>query len=264
MVRWAEKPSLREASCCRVEVVKGGGGRAPGRLLLDRRDLEAGRPRPRPWRRRRAASSARSNLVEPLALVLDQPGQERIAAGGDVGLDGPVFLGPEGLDLDLAVDDQAQRHRLHPAGRARARQLAPQHRREGEADQIVQRAAGEVGLDQLHVDVARMLHRLGDRRAGDGVEHHPLDLGALDRLAAVQHLQHVPADRLALAVGVGGEDQPVGALERRRRCRRGAWRPCRRPPRSWRSRRRAAPSRPWTAGRARGRSEARPCSPEPR
>src|SRR3989338_5121808 len=26
MVRWAEKPSLREASCCRVEVVTGGGG----------------------------------------------------------------------------------------------------------------------------------------------------------------------------------------------------------------------------------------------
>jgi hypothetical protein len=26
MVRWAEKPSLREASCCSVEVVKGGAG----------------------------------------------------------------------------------------------------------------------------------------------------------------------------------------------------------------------------------------------
>ena len=26
MVRWALKPSLRAASCCRVEVVKGGGG----------------------------------------------------------------------------------------------------------------------------------------------------------------------------------------------------------------------------------------------
>ncbi len=26
MVRWAEKPSLRDASCCRVEVVKGGAG----------------------------------------------------------------------------------------------------------------------------------------------------------------------------------------------------------------------------------------------
>ena len=31
MVRWAAKPSLRAASCCRVEVVKGGGGvRLPG------------------------------------------------------------------------------------------------------------------------------------------------------------------------------------------------------------------------------------------
>jgi hypothetical protein len=26
MVRWASKPSLRAASCCSVEVVKGGGG----------------------------------------------------------------------------------------------------------------------------------------------------------------------------------------------------------------------------------------------
>lgn len=26
MVRWAVKPSLRAASCCRVEVVKGGAG----------------------------------------------------------------------------------------------------------------------------------------------------------------------------------------------------------------------------------------------
>ena len=46
------------------------------------------------------------------------------------------------------------------------------------------------------------------------VEDHPLDLGALDRLLAVQDLQQVPADRLALAVGVGGQDQGVGALER--------------------------------------------------
>ncbi len=98
---------------------------------------------------------AQVELGEPLALVLDQPGQEGIGAGRDVGLDGPVFLGPEVLDLDLAVDDQAQGHRLHPAGRAGARQLAPQHRREGEAHQIVQRAAGEVGVHQLHVDVAR-------------------------------------------------------------------------------------------------------------
>ena len=66
-----------------------------------------------------------------------------------LGLDRPVFARPEGLDLGFALADQAQRHRLHAAGRAAARQLAPQHRREGEADQIVERAAGQIGVDQL-------------------------------------------------------------------------------------------------------------------
>ena len=56
----------------------------------------------------------------------------------------------------FALHDQAQRHALHPAGRARARQLAPQHRRQREADQIVQRAAGQIGVHQLLVDLAGM------------------------------------------------------------------------------------------------------------
>ena len=58
-----------------------------------------------------------------------------------------------------------------------------------------------------------MLHRLGDRLLGDGVEHHALDLLALERALLLQHLQHVPGDRLALAIRVGGEDQLVGALD---------------------------------------------------
>ena len=56
--------------------------------------------------------------------------------------------GDEFLDLQLAVADEPQRHRLHAAGRTRARQLAPQHRREREADEVIERAAGEVGVDQ--------------------------------------------------------------------------------------------------------------------
>jgi hypothetical protein len=60
------------------------------------------------------------------------------------------------LDLELAVADDAQRHRLHPARRARARQLAPQHRRQGEADQIIEGAARPIGVDQRLVDLARM------------------------------------------------------------------------------------------------------------
>ena len=49
-------------------------------------------------------------------------------------------------------------------------------------------------------------------------------LASLIARRLVQHLQHVPADRLALAVGVGGEDHAVGALGRLRRYRRCAWR----------------------------------------
>ena len=77
----------------------------------------------------------------------------------------PVFARDELLDLELAVADEPQRHRLHAAGRARARQLAPQHRREREADEIVERAAGEIGVDQRAVDLARVLHRLARRPA---------------------------------------------------------------------------------------------------
>ena len=109
--------------------------------------------------------------------------------------------------------DQPQRDRLHAPGRARARQLAPEHRREREADQIVERAARQIGVDQRAVDLARVLHRLGDRLLGDRVEHDALDLLALERVLFLQHLQHVPGDRLALAVRVGGEDQLVGALD---------------------------------------------------
>ena len=50
--------------------------------------------------------------------------------------------------------------------RAAARQLAPQHRREGEAHQVVQRAARQVGLDQRLVEVARVRHGVRARRCG--------------------------------------------------------------------------------------------------
>ena len=57
-----------------------------------------------------------------------------------------------------------------------------------------------------------MLHRLRHRLLGDGVEDDPLDLLVLDGPLLPQRLEHMPGDRLALAVGVGGENQLVGAL----------------------------------------------------
>ncbi len=125
----------------------------------------------------------------------------------------PVFARDELLDFQFPVGHESKRDRLHPAGRAGARQLAPEHGRERETDEIIERAARQIRIDQRAVDLARILHRVDDRLLGDGVEHHALDLLALQRVLFLQHFQHVPGDRLALAVGVGGENQLVGTLD---------------------------------------------------
>src|SRR5262249_8929510 len=111
------------------------------------------------------------------------------------------------------VGAQAEGDGLDGASRARARQLAPQHRRQGEADEIVEGAARQVGVDQGAVDLARVLHRLRHRLLGDGVEHHALDVLLLQRALFLQYLEDVPGNGLAFAVGVGGEDELFGVLD---------------------------------------------------
>src|SRR3546814_20380276 len=84
-----------------------------------------------------------------------------VASGGrEGGIDGPVFLRPEGLDFRLPVADQPERDRLDAPRRLRSGQLAPQYRRQRKADQIVERAAREIGFDQFLVE------RSEERRAG--------------------------------------------------------------------------------------------------
>ena len=152
--------------------------------------------------------------LELLSVGADQAGFETVAARRrQLGDDRPIFLGDEFLDFQFAVADQPQRDRLHAAGRARARQLAPEHRREREADQIIERAARQIGVDQRAVDGARMLHRLGHRLLGDRIEDDALDRLALERLLFIEGLQDVPGDRLAFAVGVGRQNEGVGLLQ---------------------------------------------------
>src|SRR5690606_36993902 len=106
------------------------------------------------------------------------------------------------FDLALAVADEAERDRLHAASGAGTGQLAPQDRREGESDEIIERPAGEIGVNQRLVDLAGIGHRLGDGLLGDGVEDDALDLLVLERALALQDLENVPGDRLALAVRI--------------------------------------------------------------
>ena len=60
--------------------------------------------------------AAKRQLVELLAVQLGQARGEVALRHCHIGVDRPVFLGAESLDLQLAFTDQAQRHRLHPPG----------------------------------------------------------------------------------------------------------------------------------------------------
>ena len=70
-------------------------------------------------------------LAELLSVQMRQPCLEITAVGlAEFGFYRPVFLRGESLDGGFTLADQAQRHRLHTACRARAGKLAPQDRRD--------------------------------------------------------------------------------------------------------------------------------------
>ena len=58
-----------------------------------------------------------------------------------------------------------------------------------------------------------MAHGVEHGLLGHRVEHHALDRNFVQDLLVVEHLKHVPGNGLALAIGVGGEDQLVGSLQ---------------------------------------------------
>ena len=104
---------------------------------------------------------------------------------------------------------------MHAPRRFRTGQFAPQNGAQVEAHQIIQSPPRQIGLDQFHIHLARVFHGLGHGCLGDGVKHHAADSGGfLDRLALGQRLLQMPRDRLALAVGVGCEDQCIVIFER--------------------------------------------------
>src|SRR5262249_43381550 len=91
-------------------------------------------------RRMRIARVGQIELLEFLAAQSQEACREALVRMRTVGFDAPVLLRLERLDLLLALDDHAQRRRLHAPGRQAALNLAPEHRRQVEADQVVERA----------------------------------------------------------------------------------------------------------------------------
>ena len=204
----------REAKLARGLLLHRRGRERRRRVALDRFGLDARDGKVRLFEmapeRVGLGLGADAMAVDLVAVRGDEPRLEAVARRRRHGrADRPVFDRLEGLDLGLALADQPQRDRLHPTGRARARQLAPQDRRQREPDQIAERAAGQIGIHQRIVDRARARHRLVHRLAGDGVEHDPFYRFVLQDALLAQDFEHMPGNRFAFAVRVGGEDQPV-------------------------------------------------------
>ena len=201
-------------------LLEGGGGERRGRgpldlLLANLQDAEGGVPQ---------ALDVLLGLLlggEDVALLvggggqlllpdLDQPGQEwaLLRLRREPGVDAPVLLGLERLDLPFAVDDQPQRHRLDAAGRQCAAELLGKERRQLVSDDPVQDSAGLLGVHQVEVDAARVTEGSLHGVLGDLGEGHAVGCAWV----GADRLGHVPGDGLALPVEVGGQPQTRGRL----------------------------------------------------
>ena len=118
------------------------------------------------------------------------------------GFEIPIDRRAERAALFLALDDQPHGNALHASGAEPGLHLLPEHRRQRVAVEAVEDAAALLRANEVLVDVDGFVERLLDRVFGDLVEDDPAD-GNL----RLEHLRQVPADRLAFAVRVGGEQQ---------------------------------------------------------
>ena len=214
-VRWGET----ELAACLLLERRGGEWRlrmALDRLGFNRSNRERGRLQ-RALEGFRLGARADVETLQLFAIGADQARVERLVARcRQRGHDRPVFLANKPLDFQFTIADEPQRHRLHAAGRAGAGQFAPQHRRQRKTNEVIERAARQIGVDQRLVDLAGLPHRLRHRLLGDGVEHDALNGLAVERLFLLQKFEDVPGDRFAFAIGVGRQDEFVGALDRTR------------------------------------------------
>ncbi len=159
MVRRGVMLSLREASCCKVEVVNGSDGErclSVRLMFVTVKDLSPMSAMMRP-----PARGGRLDLFTVLAVIVCLKGLVRRLVG-EVGVKCPVFLRLEGLNFLFAVVDHAHSDGLHAARGEAAADLLPQKRAQLIAHDAVEYAARLLRVDQVLVDGARLLDALGD------------------------------------------------------------------------------------------------------
>ena len=132
--------------------------------------------------------------------------RERARAAVEQRVEQPVLLRLESADLVFAVDHDARGHRLHTAGGQAGLDLAPEQRAELIAHDAVENTARLLRVDQILIDLARVLNALGDDLFRDLVERHALGLV----IRQIQQLLQVPRNGLSLAIRVGREIDGAG------------------------------------------------------
>ena len=113
---------------------------------------------------------------------------ERARAAVEQRVEQPVLLRLEGADLVFAVDHDARGHGLDAASRQAGLDLAPEQRTELIAHDAVENAARLLRVDQILIDLARVLDALGNDLFRDLVERHALGLV----IRQIQQLLQVP------------------------------------------------------------------------
>ena len=144
--------------------------------------------------------------VQLLAVKVGQTSdQGGIVSSPEINLDGPVFAWLECLYLNLPLTDQAKRHGLHPSCRLSPRQLAPKHRRQGKADEIIQRSSGLLGINQIHIQITGVIDTVQNGAFSNFIKDHPLRMDVMKAVVVFQRLHDMPGNGLPFPIRVGGE-----------------------------------------------------------
>lgn len=165
--------SLRDASCCSVEVVRS--GRAPRvRLRLNGSDRCCGILKSLLHRASIGLVQGADAVVDTLRLQLtavckvatsgdtgaverDEFRRELLGQLGEPARDVPIGRGHEGHALALAVHHEASSHRLHTTRRQPRSNLAPQQRRDLVTNETIKNTARLLRIHQLTIKIPRVI-----------------------------------------------------------------------------------------------------------
>ena len=102
------------------------------------------------------------------------------------------------LNLTLTLHNQAHSHRLHTTCAQTSNDLFPQNRRQFKAHNTVHHTTCLLRIDQIIVNITRMIDCLQNRLFGRIIECDTAHF----ILRQLQYLLNMPCDRLSLAVRV--------------------------------------------------------------